>query len=137
MRVLFANGARLSGELKSAGQDSITLQVPGIQDSLVLRLNELQSILNLRATTAPTTVIDTELAGAECSLSLPGVRLRGRLVDASAGDASCLVFRPRSANKASPLAAGASALSAPVTTLSAALVLSRDPLNCAVQSGKN
>jgi thiol-disulfide isomerase/thioredoxin len=108
VRVLLTTGARLSGELTEIQQESITLKCPGIQEPLVLAVKDLQAVLILREEAAASDEDATAPDVRDSRLDLAGVWLRGRLVDASAGETSCLVFQPRNSTVSSPLAASAS-----------------------------
>lgn len=110
VRVLLTSGMRLSGELASIREQGITLRCPGISDPIELPIADLQAILVASASDANAPADEGPAAppAGEARLELATVELRGRLVDAAAGENSCLVFQPHSSTTASPLAAGVS-----------------------------
>ena len=105
VKVLLTAGSRLSGELVKIQEQGVTLKCPGMAEPIVVPVPDLQSILVVAANTASE---DAAAPAHEGRLELPGVSLRGRLVDAKTGAQSCLVFQPRQSEAASPLAAGVS-----------------------------
>src|SRR4029077_13719465 len=81
VRVSLANGSRLGGELTKIRQDSVTLQSPGIQEPLVLSLQDLQAVFFEKAGPPAEGAAP---AGGDARLELTGVSMHGRLLDAAA-----------------------------------------------------
>lgn len=103
VRILLANGARISGELTTIQEDALVLQSPVVKQPVTLPVEELQAV-----------VMIASAAGGETDntafprLELPGTSLRGVLLEAHPGEDSCLVFLPRASGRGSPLAADVS-----------------------------
>jgi thiol-disulfide isomerase/thioredoxin/sRNA-binding regulator protein Hfq len=103
VRVLLANGARLSGELTKVEQDAVLLTSPVVKEPFTVPVKELQAVVMLGS--SPPGDADN---AAFPRLELPGASLRGSLTEARQGEDSCLVFQPRNGSVASPLAADVS-----------------------------
>ncbi len=103
-RVVYQDGTRLSGTLARVGDGTLELQVPGVEEKMLVPVAGLRSLVVLRHGEA--TPPDAGLIG---RLELDGVELRGVLVDGQEGpEASCLAWRPLGGESASHLRHGAS-----------------------------
>ena len=105
LRVVYQDGSRYSGELQKVENGAMVLKVPGVAEVLRLPLTGLRSLVVLTAAEADAPVKDA----ATGRLEIPGVRLKGKLVDSSEKPgSSCLAWQPISSETASPLAPGVS-----------------------------
>ena len=103
--LVYQDGSRYSGELQKVEKGALVLKVPGVAEPLRLPTAGLRSLVDLDAGRSEAPVKD-ESTG---RLETPGVRLVGKLVDASEKPgASCLAWQPLSSETASPLTPGVS-----------------------------
>ena len=104
LAVVYQDGSRLSGTLQHVDESSVTLSVPGIQETLGLPLDGLRSLVALHAAEIPPAI-----GGQPGVLELDDVRLPGRLVDGhEQPGASALVWQPQGCTSSSPLWPGVS-----------------------------
>jgi thiol-disulfide isomerase/thioredoxin len=101
VRVLLANGARLSGEIQQIKADAVVLKSPVAKEPLAVPVQELQAVV------LPASGSESDNSP-QPRLELPGVSLRGSLQEARQDEESCLVFRPAGSSVATPLASDVS-----------------------------
>ncbi len=105
LRVVYRDGSRYTGELQKVEKGVLSLKVPGLREVLRLSAAGLRSLVILSKEDLEPPVKD-ESTG---QLEVPGVRLRGKLVDASnKAGATCLAWQPTSSETASALEPGVS-----------------------------
>lgn len=108
VRLLLTTGERISGDLQKIEHDKVSLQCPGVRETLVFPLDELHSLFVLQQQTPrPDDSVVANLSPAG-RLELDGASLHGRLVNAQAEEPTCLMFQSRHADVAAPLAPGIS-----------------------------
>ena len=104
-RVVFRDGARLSGNLRKAEKGQLWLSCPGIAEPLGVRATDLQTLVVLDGRKPP-----SDAPGRNGRLEAEGLKLNGCLINGSErAGASCLVWRPHGSTTASPLKQGVSA----------------------------
>ena len=104
LAMVYQDGSRISGGLQHVDKTSLTLSVPGIQETLGLPLDGLRSLVALHPAETPPAI-----GGQPGVLELDDVRLPGRLVDGHEQPAaSALVWQPRGCTNSSPLRPGVS-----------------------------
>ncbi len=103
-RVLYEDGARLSGTITGVESDAVKLTVPGVATPLRLPLKGMRSLLILKQ--------DAKLPKKEAGmgkLELDGLLLTGKLVDgANSPQTSCLTWKPILSETASAIKPDAS-----------------------------
>ena len=105
LRAVYRDGSRYTGELQKVEKGVLALKVPGVPEILRLPVAGLRSLVILTEAEAEAPVKD-ESSG---RLEISGVRLNGKLVDASnKAGASCLAWHPTSSETASALEPGVS-----------------------------
>jgi peroxiredoxin len=104
LRAVTRDGTRASGKLEKVAGGKLNLKRPGIKESLIVPVAQLQSILVLEPKAAA-----EDNSGRAGRLELDGFRSRGSLVDGEAAEgASCLTWRPALSKTASALVNGIS-----------------------------
>jgi peroxiredoxin len=101
LRIVYADGSRLSGLPTRIEDDHVTLTAPGLKEPIRLPLAGARAVVPLKRAGKPTTATADGRAG---RLEFDGASLKGRLVD---GPAS-LVWQADLAAKPVPLVAGLS-----------------------------
>jgi thiol-disulfide isomerase/thioredoxin len=98
---IFPDNNRISGSIVKIEKGKMFFKCPGIENELVFPATDLHSL----ASTDKQLPLQAR-EEREGRLEIPGLRLRGYLVDAQAeADGSCLVFQPREGLSSSPLGA--------------------------------
>jgi len=108
VRLLLTTGERISGDLLKIEDGRVFLRCPGVREPLSLPIEELHSLFVLRHDDLKVEGNSPPNPSPEGRLELDGVSLHGRLISAQAIEPACLVFQPRHATAAKPLAAGIS-----------------------------
>ena len=99
IRVVANGGLRLSGKLENIAAGKLKLTRAGIQEPLLVAVNQLQSLVVLNPS-----VDEDDTANRIGRLELDGLRLHGYLVNGQKSpDASCLDWHPVLATSDSPL----------------------------------
>jgi thiol-disulfide isomerase/thioredoxin len=102
VRASFADGSRLSGELKAVEDGALRMDVPGFGGTVRVPVAGLRSLAAPRQAPAP-----EDKPASTPRLEGEGVRLLGALVEAiEDGDSSCLAWRPAGGATAVPLRHG-------------------------------
>ena len=103
IRAVYQDGSRLSGDLARVDGDTVSLKVPGVEESLKLLIAGLRSLVVV------TREVPESRAATMPRLELEGTHLVGRLEDGREGPGvSCLVWHPAGSTTASPLKPGVS-----------------------------
>ncbi|QDU41682.1 Thiol-disulfide oxidoreductase ResA [Symmachiella dynata] len=101
---IFPDNNRISGSIVKIEKGKMFFKCPGIENELVFPATDLHSLASTDKQLPPQAHEERE-----GRLEIPGLRLRGYLVDAQAeADGSCLMFHPREGLSSSPLKAEAS-----------------------------
>ncbi|QDT46115.1 Thiol-disulfide oxidoreductase ResA [Symmachiella dynata] len=104
MSAIFPDNNRISGSIVKIEKGKMSIKCPGIENELVFPATDLHSLASTDKQLPPQAHEERE-----GRLEIPGLRLRGYLVDAQAeADGSCLMFHPREGLSSSPLRADAS-----------------------------
>src|SRR5207302_1388169 len=90
-RLLLSSGARLSGDLKRIEQNQVALQCPGVRESLVVPLGELQSLALLPTSKPESGETKVPAGPREGRLELAGTLLHGQLTGAGGGEHTSLI----------------------------------------------
>ena len=104
LRAVFLSGSKISGDLVRIDDGKAILKSPGIQESITVPLDLLQSLIVLAPKSDP-----PELPERRGRLETKGTRLHGCLVDSRNDANQSLVWQPARSSTASPLKPGISA----------------------------
>ncbi len=104
LRAVFLSGTKISGELVRIEDGKVILKSPGIQESIPIPLDLLQSFVVLAPKSDP-----AELPERRGRLETKETRLHGCLIDSRENSNQCLVWQPARSNTSSPLKPGISA----------------------------
>ena len=104
LRAVFLSGTKISGDLVKIEDGKAILKSPGIQESIPIPLDLLQSFVVLAPKSDP-----PELPERRGRLETKGTRLHGCLVDSRDNANQCLIWQPARSNTSSPLKPGISA----------------------------
>ena len=104
LRAVFLSGTKISGDLVRIEDGKAILKSPGIQESISIQLDLLQSFVVLAPKSDP-----AELPERRGRLETKGTRLHGCLTDSRDDKNQCLVWLPARSMTSSPLKPGTSA----------------------------